>query len=178
MYKIYYSFTKQTIVYQGKYCKPRRDIWFWKIGRNQSEELHPNLNKPLVQIHCWGREKIASIFSSDIFKYTFLSENCFIPILPEFAPNGPVDFTSPFAHLMAWHRTRFMPISQSMMTYFTDIYASLDLEDLTSITALTFNVLHWRNDKCNWHAKTKGSEVSITMSINYPLVRIFFIWSY
>ena len=69
-------------------------------------------------------DKIAAILADDIFKRIFLNENVkiLIQISLQFVPRGPIDNKSALVQVMAWRRTGDKPLSEPMLTSFTDAY--------------------------------------------------------
>ena len=67
---------------------------------------------------------MAAILSDYIFKWIFLNENGRIPIQisTKFIPESPIDNKSALVHVMAWRRTGDKPLSEPMMTHFTNAY--------------------------------------------------------
>ena len=67
---------------------------------------------------------MADTFSDDIFKRIFLNENIIISIeIPvKFVPRVSNDDKSALVQLMAWRRNGDTPLSELMLTRFTDAY--------------------------------------------------------
>ena len=67
---------------------------------------------------------MTTILAGDKFKCIFSNENYIIPIRIslKFVPIGPVDNKSALAQVMAWRRTGDRPLSEPMLTQFTDAY--------------------------------------------------------
>ena len=63
-------------------------------------------------------------FADDIFKCIFKNKNLciLIQISLKFVPMGPIDNNAAFVQLMAWRRTGDKPLSETMLTHFTDAY--------------------------------------------------------
>ena len=63
-------------------------------------------------------------FPDDIFKWIFLNENIWIliKILSNFFHRGPINKTPALIQIMAWHRPGDKPLSEPMLTQFTDTY--------------------------------------------------------
>ena len=63
-------------------------------------------------------------FSDDIFKWIFLNENAWVSnkISLKFAPKGPIDNIPALFQMMAWCQSGAKPLSEAMMTKFTDAY--------------------------------------------------------
>ena len=59
-----------------------------------------------------------------IFKCIFLNENdgILIQISVKFVPDGPIDNNPALVWIMAWRRTGDKPLSEPMLTKFTDAY--------------------------------------------------------
>ena len=62
--------------------------------------------------------------ADDIFRYIFVNEKfcILIKISPKFVPKCPIDNTSVLVQVMAWRWTGDKPLSQAMLTRFTDAY--------------------------------------------------------
>ena len=69
-------------------------------------------------------DKMASIFADGIFKYILLNKNDIISIQiwMKFVPKSPIDNKPALVRVMAWGRTGDKPLSEPMMTQFTDAY--------------------------------------------------------
>ena len=69
-------------------------------------------------------DKMASILANHIFTWIFLNENDRIPIQisQRFVPRSPLDNKLALVQVMARHRTGHKPLSEPMMTQFTDAY--------------------------------------------------------
>ena len=67
---------------------------------------------------------MAAILADDIFKCIFMNEKFFILIqIPlKFVPKGPIDNDPALVQIMAWRRTGDKPLSETMLTQFTDAY--------------------------------------------------------
>ena len=63
-------------------------------------------------------------FADYIFRYIFVNETFYIlnKISLKFVPKRPIDKTPSFVQITAW---RDKPLSEPMLTRFTDIYAAL-----------------------------------------------------
>ena len=63
-------------------------------------------------------------FADNIFKHIFLNENIriAIQISLKFVPEGPVDNKSALVQVMAWRRTGDKPLSEPMLTQFSNAY--------------------------------------------------------
>ena len=63
-------------------------------------------------------------FPDDSFKCIFINEKIctLILISLKFAPKGPVNNIPTMVQIMAWRRSGDKPLSDSMLTYFTDAY--------------------------------------------------------
>ena len=77
---------------------------------------------------------MAAILADDIFKCIFLNESVriSIKISLKFVPKGPIDNKSALVQVMAWRRTGDKPLSEPMLTQFTE-YAALGGEELSQI---------------------------------------------
>ena len=67
---------------------------------------------------------MAAILAYNIFKCIFLNENfsILIKISLKFVPKGPIDNNLALVQIMAWRRIGDKPLSEPMMTRFTDAY--------------------------------------------------------
>ena len=67
---------------------------------------------------------MAAILADDIFKCIFLNENVWlsIKISLKFVPQGPINNIPVVAQIMAWRRPGDKPLSEPMLTRFTDAY--------------------------------------------------------
>ena len=63
-------------------------------------------------------------FADDIYTYIFLNENVWIAIMIslKFVPKAPNDNKPVLVHIMAWRRIGDKPLSEPMLTRFTDAY--------------------------------------------------------
>ena len=63
-------------------------------------------------------------FAGNIFKYIFVNEKfcILINISLKFVPKGQVNNIPPLVQIMAWHRIGDKPLSEPMLTQFTDAY--------------------------------------------------------
>ena len=63
-------------------------------------------------------------FADDIFRCIFVNEKfcIFIKISLKFAPNGPIDNNPALVQIVAWCRIGDKPLSEPMLTQFTDAY--------------------------------------------------------
>ena len=55
----------------------------------------------------------------------------FIKISLNFVPKGPIDNNPALVQIMAWHQIGDKPLSEPMLTQFTDTYVALRGDDLT-----------------------------------------------
>ena len=69
-------------------------------------------------------DKIVTILADDIFKCIFLNENDRFPIQisMKFVRRNPIDNKPALDQVMAWRRTGGKPLSEPMLTQFTDAY--------------------------------------------------------
>ena len=69
-------------------------------------------------------DKMADILAVNIFKRIFLNENIWISnkISLKYVPRGLIDNMSALFQIMAWHRSGDKPLSEQMLTQFTDAY--------------------------------------------------------
>ena len=67
---------------------------------------------------------MAATLADDIFRCIFVNENVciLIKISLKFVPYGPIDDTHALAKIMAWFRIGEKPLSEAMLTWFTDAY--------------------------------------------------------
>ena len=67
---------------------------------------------------------MAAMLADNIFKCIFLNENdrITIEISLKFIPMSQIDNTPALAQVMAWRRTGNKPLSEPMLTWFTDAY--------------------------------------------------------
>ena len=72
----------------------------------------------------WDHDKMAAILADNIFKCIFLNENdrIVISISLKFVPRSPIDNKAALVQVMAWHWTGDKPLSEPMLTQFTDAY--------------------------------------------------------
>ena len=75
---------------------------------------------------------MATTLADDIFKCIFLNENIWISIRIslKFFLGVPMDNNPSLVQIMAWCLTGDKPLSEPMMAYFTEAYASLGLNEL------------------------------------------------
>ena len=64
------------------------------------------------------------ILADNIFKRIFFNENfcILIEISLKFVPKGPIDNNSALVQIMAWRRIGDKPLSEPMLTRFSDAY--------------------------------------------------------
>ena len=79
-------------------------------------------NGPLINSYPAGQN--GRNFADGIFKCIFLYENARISIRIslKFVPKGPIDNKSALVQVMTWRRTGDKPLSEQMLTQFTDAY--------------------------------------------------------
>ena len=67
---------------------------------------------------------MAASLADDNFKCIFLNENDRIPIWIslKFVPRSPIDNKPALVQVMAWHQTGAKPLTELMLTQFTDAY--------------------------------------------------------
>ena len=72
-------------------------------------------------------DKMAANLADDIFCCIFLNENVWIliKISLKFVPKGPIDNETALVQVMDWRRTGHKPLSEPMLTHFTDRYSAL-----------------------------------------------------
>ena len=63
-------------------------------------------------------------FTDDVFKCIFVNEKFCILIKTwlKFVPNGPININPALVEIMAWRRIGDKPLSEAMLTWFTDAY--------------------------------------------------------
>ena len=86
--------------------------------------LHRNLASVPERLTHWRWGKMTDISSDYIFTCNFLNENCWISnkISLKYVPWGLIDNMSALVQIMAWRQTGNKPLSDPMMTHFTDTY--------------------------------------------------------
>ena len=69
-------------------------------------------------------DKMAAILADDIFKCIFVNEkyHILIKISLKFVPKGPIENNQALVQIMAWRRIGDKPLSEPMLTQFTDAY--------------------------------------------------------
>ena len=67
---------------------------------------------------------MAAILADDIFKYIFLNENVWISvkISLKFVPKGPINNMPALVQIIPWCRPGDKPLSDPMLSRFTDAY--------------------------------------------------------
>ena len=67
---------------------------------------------------------MAVILADDIFKWINFDEKFYILIKMSlmFVPKGPIDNNPALVQIMVWHRIGDNPLSEPMLTRFTDAY--------------------------------------------------------
>ena len=67
---------------------------------------------------------MAAILADDSFKCIFLNENdgILIPLSLKFIPRSPINNKPALVQVMAWRQTGDKPLSEPMLTQFTDAY--------------------------------------------------------
>ena len=88
--------------------------WDLIVARRRTRIRFMGLDYQLIPRH----------FADGIFRCIFMNEKfCIvIPISIEFVPKGSIDNKSILIQVMAWRRTGDKPISEPMLTQFTDAY--------------------------------------------------------
>ena len=86
------------------------------VNTDQAVVMYQSTHLPL--------DKMAAILADDIFKHIFLNENARISsqISLKFVRYCPIDNKSALVQVMAWRRAGDRPLSEAMMTQFTDAY--------------------------------------------------------
>ena len=81
-------------------------------------------NKMLCRLSHWGRDKMATIFADDIFKWIFSNENVWIAVTIslKFVPEGPINNIPALVQIMAWRWTGDKPLSEPILVCCTDAY--------------------------------------------------------
>ena len=119
------------------------DIVIWTPGDKLQWNLNRNsyifVQENAFQIVVWKMVAILSrpqcvnssppgqngcIFADDIFRCIFMNEKfCILnKISLKVVPNGPIDNNPALVQVMAWRRIDDKPLSESMLTWFTDAY--------------------------------------------------------
>ena len=90
---------------------------------------------------------MAAILADGIAKSIVLNENYRIPnqIALKFVPKGPIDNKPAMVWIMAWRRKGDKPLSQPMLTRFTDASCGIRGDNLKSIFAVIFGFIHHCN---------------------------------
>ena len=67
---------------------------------------------------------MATILADNIFKWIFLNEKFCISIWIslKFVPKGPINDSTALVQVMAWRQTGDKPLSEPMLTQFTEAY--------------------------------------------------------
>ena len=115
----------------------------WTVGTNFSEILseirtfsfkktYLNMSSAKWRPFCLGLnvlmhlplDKMVAISQKTFSNAVFINENfcVLIPISLKFIPKGPIDNKSSLVQVMAWCQTGNKPLSEPMMTQFTDTY--------------------------------------------------------
>ena len=86
-------------------------------------------------------------FTYDLFKCIFMNENfcILIKISQNFIPKGPMDNKSVLVPLIAWCQTGDKPLSESMLTQFTDAYM-WHWREMSWYSIVDLMICPW----CNW----------------------------
>ena len=86
--------------------------------------LHNVIYQPLQWINSSSPEENASQVTDDIFKRISLNENVrfFIKMSMKFVPKGPIENNPVLVLIMAWCRLGDKPLSEPILTKFTDAY--------------------------------------------------------
>ena len=128
---INYEFLTQFILIKNCWMHSYGSDWWYVIG--SCTGLVPSGIKPVPQtIFCesydaiWPYglnelthnplDKMATILADDIFKWIFLNENDNIPIQIslKLVPRSPIDNKPELIQAMAWHRTGYKPLPETM----------------------------------------------------------------
>ena len=82
---------------------------------------HGEFTPTLTQL---STDKMAAIMADDLSKYIFMNEKfcILIRISLKFVLKGPIDNKSVLVQVMAWRRIGDKPLSEPMLTQFTDGY--------------------------------------------------------
>ena len=99
-------------------------LWFYDsatIKGNNGWLHHKHLR---IKFNSSALKQSRRHFADDIFKCIFLNEKfcILIKISLKFVPKGHIDYKAALAYVMAWHRIGDKPLSESMLTWFTDAY--------------------------------------------------------
>ena len=95
--------------------------WCYKWTNNC---MWQNLNAIRLILTHWGRGKMADILADDIFEHILLNKNIRISIDSslKFVPKGQINNIPALVKIMAWRRIGDKPLSEPMLTRFTDAY--------------------------------------------------------
>ena len=104
------------LIWKSLYVK--RQSWYWSRPQCGWEWKRPSQSTPPPPGQN-GRH-----FTDDIFRCIFVNEKCcvLIKILLKFVPKGPVESISALVWIMAWRRIGDKPLSEPILTRFTDAY--------------------------------------------------------
>ena len=131
-------------------------------------------------------DKMAAILAGDSFKYIFLNENelMSIQISLKFVPIVPIDNKSALVQVMAWRRTGDKPLSEAMMTQFTDAYmrhqGEMSFKKILSYLIACYILelwsggwkiytMAWNRRRKSW-SKSPGSYIQIEAPHHWPFV--------
>ena len=81
-------------------------------------------------------------FADDISRCIFVNEKFYILIknLLKFVPKGPIDNSPALVEIMAWRQIGSKPLSEPMLTWFTDTYATPGGNGLITLLAPGWNI--------------------------------------
>ena len=108
------------------------------VNAERNDDL---IKPPAITSNSSPLDKMAAIFSDDIFKCIFLNEKfCIsIRISLKFVLSSLINNTSALVQVMAWRRTGGKPLPEPMLTQFTDAYmrhqGESSSDELNGITA-------------------------------------------
>ena len=131
------------------------------------------LREPPTQFNTLRLRQNGRHFPDNIFKCIFLNENVWISIdiSLKFFPKDQIKNIPALVQIMAWHQPGNKPLSEPMMVYLTNTYASLCLTELTtsgtkrSLTPIWF---HFTDDIYHLPCSTLAKEflcISFSLSL-------------
>ena len=95
-----------------------------RAGTHPTNDISIDLGDVTVILTHLPLDKMATILADNIFKYIFVNENfcILIDISLKFVPKGQVSSIPPLVQIMTWSRKGDKPLSEPMLTQFTDAY--------------------------------------------------------
>ena len=90
------------------------------------------INQASSTLTNWGRDKMAGVFSGDVFKCIFMNENIWISIKIslKLVPKGSINNIPALVQIMAWRRRGDNHFLNLWWLVYWRIYASLGLNEL------------------------------------------------